>query len=125
MEGDMFLLGINLIILGLGADILLPSASPIIFYFTGALAILYKLFDANKWNRFFRACNLYVKEDKDYHYPTLLESTSTSYGYCLRFKPVAGLTTKDIIAKQDKLEEFLDAKVEISYWNKKHLYQSL
>lgn len=119
-ENNLFELGVSLLGLGVGASILFPQSSTLIYtsYLFVVSAILYKALNLNKWPRFFRACGLCVKEDKDILSPSLIERTKTSYGYCLRFKPVAGLTTKDLIAKQDKFEEFLNARVEISYWNK-------
>lgn len=90
------------------------------FYGIGATSIAFHIAMqfGTDWRRFFVACGLYVKEGDNVKTPALLDKTETAYGYILRFKPVAGLSSKDIIAKQDKIEEFINARVEISYWDK-------
>ncbi len=66
-ENNLFELGVSLLGLGVGTSILFPQSSTLIYtsYLFGVSAILYKVLNLNKWPRFFRACGLCVKEDKD------------------------------------------------------------
>lgn len=116
----LLVLAAGAIMVGLTASTFALGAFSPWFYAIGATSVASHIIMrlGTDWHRFFTACGLCVKEGEAIRTPTLLEKTDTAYGYCLRFKPVAGLSSRDLIAKQDKIEEFLNARVEISYFNK-------